>query len=187
MNKSILIFYLLSIQPLVAIDFGMHGHIYQIEEENFLVFVQSQLEKVQGQGLEEFQIKPPKGTVLPRAKTKRISFYDPTIHTKQDIRDRKGKTIVKKGTQYNPLKEHSLGEELLFFDGFDQTQIAWAKSTNGKWILTNGDPFTLEKEEERPIFFDQFGALIRKFGIQSLPSRVSQEGLLLKIEEVPIQ
>lgn len=186
-DKGILLGLIFLSQSLIAIDLGVHGHTYPIEEENFLVFVQSQLEKVSSQDFKEFQIKLPKGIKFPAAKKRRIFLYDPTIHAKKDILDRKGNIIVKKGTQYNPLQKYSLGENLLFLDGTDQSQIAWAKKTEGEWILTNGNPFSLEEEEERPIFFDQFGALIRKLGIQSLPARVSQEGMNLKIEEVSIQ
>jgi conjugal transfer pilus assembly protein TraW len=37
-----------------------------------------------------------------------------------------------------------------------------------------------------PVYFDQQGSLIRRFGIRQVPALVSQEGLRLRIDEVAL-
>jgi conjugal transfer pilus assembly protein TraW len=36
------------------------------------------------------------------------------------------------------------------------------------------------------VYFDQGGALVRKFGISQVPAIVSQEGRMLKVNEVKV-
>jgi len=55
------------------------------------------------------------------------------------------------------------------------------------WILVKGSPFELEEKKERPVYFDQGGALSEKFGIRSIPCRITQQGEKLLIEEIPLQ
>ena len=49
------------------------------------------------------------------------------------------------------------------------------------------NPFKLEEQKNRPVYFDQNGFLIDKFKLEHIPARLSQDGLLLKIEEVSLQ
>ncbi len=178
---------------LSAKDFGVFGATFVIQEEDLIVVLQERLAKAK---LEEKQIlelqdafiesvKNPKGKKLPKAIYPRIFEFDPTLCMQEDIKDQDGKIIVSKGMQFNPLNSIVLRNGLLFFDGNDKKQLAWAKQLQGLWVLTAGNPLEVESRENRPVYFDQAGYLTSKLKIESLPARVTQKGLKLKIEEIP--
>ncbi len=174
-------------------DLGTFGTTFSIEEEDLILVLQERLSRVEQDPKKKQEmmnqfveaIHAPKGRELPKALTPRIFFFDPTIVVKEEIKDSQGKTLVPKGTRVNPLEKTPLLEELLFIDGKDSAQVAWAKSQQGKWILTSGRPIELEDHENRPIYFDQAGYLTKKLEIQALPARVTQEHNRLRIEEIP--
>jgi len=185
--------------PLGASDFRAHGMTFSIEEEDLIDYIQSRIlslnehtlssiqEKVRGQYKKSFQILP---FVLEiNSATYETHYFDPTIVTKADIRDNQGKVIIPQGTTYNPLEHIFLSQDLLFFDGDQEEHIEWAKSFGNqtKWILINEPPLKLEKTESRPVFFDQHGVLSKKLSIKTVPSRITQEGIRLKIESIPIR
>jgi len=70
--------------------------------------------------------------------------------------------------------------------------VAWlrqqiAGGTTHKVILVNGNiRETSERLDER-IYFDQSGILTRKFGFQHIPARVTRDGRVLKVEEIPME
>jgi hypothetical protein len=49
--------------------------------------------------------------------------------------------------------------------------------------LVKGAPLQMMKDLGIPIFFDQFGKITHKLGIKQVPAIVTQEGMLLKVEE----
>ena len=177
-------------------DLGTHGHTFPIFEQNLIKYLQQKLaglseeesiqlqNKLQKKAIEA--LEQPKAIELPETTTYRCHFYDPTIVAQEEITDLDGQVIVQKGASYNPLKLVSF-QTLLFFDGSNPMHVAWAREEQGKWILVKGKPLDLESEENRPIYFDQFGCLTEKLGIQSIPTKVSQQGLFLKLEEIPLE
>lgn len=183
---SILIILML-FSSLQAVDYGSYGHTFLIEEQDILEYIKERIsnpnpdEKLK---LKEIQtISAPKEVGLPQAKAYRCFFYDPTVTAHNEIKDNKGKIIVAKGAQYNPLKNFSLLNPLLFFDATKKCNLLWAEDIEGTWILTKGSPIDLEKKVGKPVYFDQFGSITQKLGIKAIPAKVSQEGNLLKIEE----
>ena len=56
-----------------------------------------------------------------------------------------------------------------------------------KPVLTGGSYLDLMKRWNKPVFYDQDGTLVRKFGIAAVPAIVSQEGQRLRIDEVPLR
>ena len=94
----------------------------------------------------------------------------------------------KAGTHVNPLEHTSLAAPMLFFDGSDESHLQWALAENAssRLILTKGSPLQLEEKIERPVFFDQQALLTKKLKIQFIPARVTQEGVVLKIEEIDL-
>lgn len=171
-----------------ATDFGTIGHTFPIEEQDLLEYMRERIlcaSMEEKKKLEQIQvISAHKEVKLDQARENRCFFYDPTVTTQADIKDSKGKVIVAKGTHYNPLEHMSLKDNLLFFDATQKSHLDWAKRTRGLWILTKGSPIALEEQEGFPIYFDQFGSITHKLGIQAIPAKVSQEGYLLKIEEI---
>lgn len=177
---------------LVAKDFGTYGKTYPIDEEDIIEVLKNRLSTADFESKQELWkktlveiVETPRGRVLPRAAKERKLLFDPTIVVQNDVKDLEGKTFALKGTKVNPLDKHKLEEPLLFFDGNDEKQINWAKNNKGMWILIQGNPLEIEKNEHRPVYFDQKGYLSKKLGICALPALVTQEGKLLSIVEAP--
>lgn len=176
-------------------DFGIRGELFPIQEEHFAQFFKRSIEKKVSTGSFphlladlENQARHPKPIDLSESKISRRYFYDPTYTVKESIRDAKGVVLISKGTMINPLKNMQLASGLLFIDGNNPAHIFWARRQVGefKWILIRGNPFELELQEKRPIYFDQKGVLSTKLSLKAVPARVIQEGEKLKIEEIPL-
>jgi conjugal transfer pilus assembly protein TraW len=183
--------------PPVVKDHGVHGQTFEIQERSLLEVILSRLKKAEKDGtlLQHQQMiaekmkkkvhRPtPVGGIQKAQENKRHTF-DPTMTFPEDIKDHEGRLIVKAGTRINPLDYIAVRVPLLFFDGDDEAQVAWAKRQHkqAKWILVNGAPIALGEQEDRPVYFDQGGTLTKKFGIDAVPARLTQENKLLLIEE----
>jgi conjugal transfer pilus assembly protein TraW len=122
-----------------AKNFGVHGTIYPIEEQDPIALIQQKLKEMEKRGeLErhhkELQKKTKEAIERPRpveeitkAEKNRIFYFDPTHVVKEDIKDHTGKIIYFKGTKINPLETVNLSYSLLFIDGDDEQQKNWAK------------------------------------------------------------
>ena len=185
--------------PIAAGDLGVHGKLFPVEEQDLILYLKKQVDRLPPeereraiQRIEEHcagELVKPAGMGLKRAQFYEVRYFDPTILATEDFTDHKGNIVVPKGTLYNPLEHHHLSQELLFVDGDEASHVAWARDQDpdAKWVLTDGHPLALEEQECRPIYFDQYGALVKKLSIRSIPARVSQEGKRLKIELIPME
>lgn len=190
---ALLIPVLFFFSPLCAKDLGKFGTTFPIIEENFITVLQKCLaqdhstEKKQEEWKKIFlaAIKTPKGKVLPRVKKAHSYLFDPSICLTKELKNSQGLTILAKGSVVNPLNTTSLKQALLFFDGNDPLQLAWAKQNKGIWILTNGNPLDLETQEQQAVYFDQASYLTTKLKITALPVRVTQQEKNLLVEEIP--
>jgi len=201
-----------------AKDFGIHGIISPIEEQDPIASIQQKLKEMEKRGEFErhnkkLQKKTKKAIERPRsvegitkAEKNKVFYFDPTYVVKEDIKDHTGQIIYQKGSKINPLETVSLSYSLLFIDGDDVQQKAWAKEqtqkacNNGdehkdslnscpsgnipKIILVKGAPLSLAEEWTMPVYFDQAGNLTKKLGIKHIPTLVTQEKRLLRIEEI---
>jgi conjugal transfer pilus assembly protein TraW len=83
-----------------------------------------------------------------------------------------------------------MSKTLLFFDTRSKVQVAFAKRFMAeskmlvKPILVGGEPLKLMREWKREVFYDQGGALTRRFSITQSPAVVSQEGKKLRVDEI---
>ncbi|MBY0500438.1 MAG: type-F conjugative transfer system protein TraW [Alphaproteobacteria bacterium] len=183
-----------------ARDLGTHGVIYSIEEEDPIILIQSKLKRMEERGElerhhQELQqkakaaIEHPKPVEgITKARESRVAYYDPTYEVSEDIKDHTGRVFYKKGAKINPLETVSLSQSLLFFDGDDEEQVAFAreklKESSLKLILVKGAPLTLSEHIKVPVYFDQAGLLTKKLGIGNVPALVTQEEKQLRIEEI---
>lgn len=180
-----------------AKDFGIYGNVFEIEEEDLLEYIEKKLQTIDlEQWQKDFQesskksINRPTPTKLPYAKSNQVYYFDPSIVLKKDYTDNKGVVFAKKGTKINPLDKVSLSNNLIFIDGDNEKQIDFAikyyKHNNGKVkiILTNGAVMDLMNKLKIKLYFDQQSLLVKKFHIKNIPTVVSQENRLLRIEEV---
>lgn len=177
-------------------DLGRYGHVFLVQENNLVEiltrqFAQKNLELDEKLGeasealLKKRMHRPQPVQGLVRATESRRWKYDPTTSLPDDLVDGEGRVLVAKGEKFNPLENGAIAGFLLFFDGDDAEQLNWAREQEegARWVLTKGDPLGLSEQEEREVFFDQFGALTHRLGIKALPARVFQEGSCLVIEE----
>ncbi len=202
-----LLFFFLNTGPWIrdaahAHDFGIRGKIAPITEEDPILLIQNKLKTMETRGeLEHHNLelqkktraaierpKPVEGVT--NAQKDRIFYYDPTYIVQEDLKDHQGRIFYKKGTRINPLETVSLSQKLLFFNGDDPDQIAFAteKLSQGsiKLILTNGTPLALSETWKVPVYFDQSGRLTKQLGIHHVPAVVAQEKLRLRIEEIAL-
>ena len=186
--------------PVLARDYGQRGTVFPVIERDLLEQIHSRLTQMERSGetarlnedLKRRTIarvnRPDPVAGIVRASEARRWQFDPTITLAADIRGAKGELIHAAGTRVNPLDSVGLRADLLFLDGDDPDQLAWAlkQAANAKLILVKGAPLELMKARQRRFYFDQGGKLTERFGIRSVPTRVRQEGRLLEISEIAL-
>jgi conjugal transfer pilus assembly protein TraW len=187
-------------QALSARDYGQQGAVFPVIETDLLSVIQNKLAAMQASGAidrankalaarTEARVKrPPPVKGIIAATEPRSWTHDPTITVEQDLRDAKGRVIVARGTRINPLDTVPLRQRLVFLDGDDPAQVAWAMARttalNAKLILVKGSPFALMKAEQRRFYFDQSGTLTTKFGVRGVPAVIEQAGRTLRVSEI---
>ncbi len=206
MIRKTVFFFLCLLQLSLALhakDFGTHGIIALIEEEDPIVLIQSKLKMMEGNGElarhhRELQQRAKKSIERPKpvesitnARESRVFYYDPTYVVGEDLKDHAGRIFYKKGTKINPLEAVNLSHNLLFIDGDDADQVAFAKEKLKerpvKLILIKGAPLVLSEGFKALVYFDQGGFLTKKLGIKHIPALVSQKSLRLRIEEIQLK
>ena len=185
-----------------ARDYGQQGAVFPVIETDLLSVIQNKLTTMQASGAldranrelaarTEARVKrPPAVKGIVAASQSRSWIYDPTITVEQDLRDGKGRVVVARGTRVNPLDTVPLRQRLVFLDGDDPAQVAWATrrttALNAKLILVRGSAFALMKAEQRRFYFDQSGTLTTKFGVRAVPAVIEQAGRTLRVSEIVI-
>ncbi|MAU95101.1 MAG: type-F conjugative transfer system protein TraW [Fulvimarina sp.] len=185
--------------PATARDYGQQGTVWAIVEPDLLAQINTRLAALEASGetrklnerLKQRTIarvnRPSPVAGLSRAETPRTWLFDPTIAVAENITDDKGRVIIAAGTRVNPLDSVPLRQALVFLDGDDPEQLAWATKTyarnKAKFILVAGAPLELMKARQRRFWFDQEGKLVRRFGIRAVPAVVEQQGRQLQIRE----
>ncbi len=188
----------------LAENLGVVGPVYPIAEQDMLATIQERLQSLKETGElarieEEAQdryrayVSNPPGVELPRAIEPRTYYHDPSITVPYPIQDHQGNVIHPAGATVNPLEHMLLSKQILFFDGADPVQTAWAREriTTGKTpvkpILTRGRVLELMQDWQTWLYVDQRGTLVQRFGIRALPAIVRQEGKRLRIEEILLE
>ncbi len=189
--------------PAVAKDYGQHGTLWPVIEPDLLEQIEARLGHLKASGetarlnerLKQRTIarvnRPEPVAGIIHAASLRSWQLDPTISAERDIADEKGRIIITAGTRVNPLDTVSMRAPLVFLDGDDPAQLAWASArfgkTNAKLILVRGAPLALMKARQRRFYFDQGGTLVKHFGIRAVPAVVEQQGRVLRITETPVK
>lgn len=178
-------------------DQGVFGTLFEIAEEDMLALIQTTLTRAQEDGslkkletkiqtdLTEKAIHPKGSPSLKKCTSSREFFVDPSLTLEEDIKDHEGHFLGKKGMRLNPLEHHSLSKGLLFIDGEDDSQLAYAVQNKEAFhvVLTNGSPVLRGEEHQMKLYFDQNGIITKKYGITQIPATLQQEGTKLKITE----
>lgn len=204
MTRAVLIAIGLAITaPAAARDYGQQGAVWPIAEPDLLEQIHARLTQLERSGetarlnerLKQRTIarinRPQPVDGLVQATSERTWRFDPTITVERDIADNRGRVIVAAGTRVNPLDTVPLRAPLVFLDGDEPAQLAWALkkfgSTPAKLILVKGAPLELMKARQRRFYFDQGGTLVKRFGIRAVPASVEQQGRVLVITEQAVK
>ena len=188
--------------PAAAKDYGQQGTVFPIVEPDLLEQIRAKLQRLEASGetarlntdLKRRTIarvnRPEPVAGLGTASSPRQWTFDPSITVEADISDDKGRLIISAGTRVNPLDTVGLRQKLIFIDGDDAGQLAWAikahKAADAKLILVRGAPLDLMRTRQRRFYFDQGGTLVKRFGIRAVPAIVEQQGRILRLREVPL-
>ena len=174
-------------------NLGTIGPTYPVAERNLLEVIMARLRAKEASGelkrhereardRATYAVNNPRPVDgLRRAEAARTFYFDPSFALQSNVIDSKGAVLV------------SLSKHLLFFDARDPGQVNKARELIDRYqgkvkpILVGGSYLDLMKRWNKPVFYDQEGALVRKFGIAAVPAIVSQEGLRLRIDEVPVR
>lgn len=193
---------LFSTAPAAAKDYGQQGTVFPIVEPDLLEQIRVKLQRLEASGeTARFNTDLKRRTIarvnrpepvagLGTASSPRQWTFDPTITVEADISDDKGRLIISAGTRVNPLDTVALRQKLIFIDGDDAGQLAWAikahKAADAKLILVRGAPLDLMRTRQRRFYFDQGGTLVKRFGIRAVPAIVEQQARILLVREVPL-
>lgn len=185
-----------------AEDLGAIGPTYEIAERDLIEVIEDKFRRMEKTGelaemREDYKRKVIGGIERPRpvpgiraTETARTFFVDPAWTLNRNVVNEKGTVLYPAGTRVNPLDYERMTQALLFFDARDKKQIAFAKrfmaesKIRVKPILVGGEPMKLMREWKREVFYDQGGALSRRFSITQAPAVVSQEGRMLRVDEL---
>jgi len=185
-----------------AEDLGVIGPTYDIIERDLIEVIQDKFRRMEKTGeLSKLQegyknqvigaIERPKAVRGIRAtETARTFYIDPTWTLDRNVVDEKGRVLFPAGTKVNPFDYDKMSKTLLFFDARSKEQVTFAKRFMAesrmlvKPILVGGEPLKLMREWKREVFYDQGGALARRFSITQSPAVVSQEGKRLRVDEI---
>ncbi len=192
----------------VAKDFGKQGTTFEIREEGLQAMIKRKLANLnlqehyqKMQDLARKSIEEPKAIENITRASKTITYnFDPSYVLDIDVYLPSGKLLYPIGTKVNPLDHLDWDDRLIFIDGTDQQQLAWViknylnskevseeGSPDNKIVLVAGKPLELEQKIEHPVYFDQSGALTKKFNIAHVPAIIEQAGKYLKVTEVNIE
>lgn len=188
--------------PAMARDYGQQGTVYPVIEADLLQAIRTRLGQLEASGetarlnqeLKRRTIarvnRPEPVAGMGLAQKMRVWRFDPTIAVERDIVDDKKRVILAAGTRVNPLDTVPLRTPLLFLNGDNPGELAWAtarfKPHAAKLILVRGAPLELMRQRQRRFYFDQGGQLVAHFGIRATPATVEQDGRALRITEWPL-
>jgi len=182
---------------LESVDLGVHGQLFPVLEKDLMTLLRERLKNLSPEKKRKFQERlqetyvkmlqdPPPVTGVKPCRKYRSYLFNPTVTVRQDVLDHEGRVVVPTGMEVNPLDYSSLEGGLLFFDGANEKQVAWARkqSDDAKWILVGGRPIELEEKEGRGVYFDQRGVYVHHFGLRSVPAKITQQGKQFLVEEI---
>ncbi|OYX59897.1 MAG: type-F conjugative transfer system protein TraW [Novosphingobium sp. 32-60-15] len=182
-----------------ARDYGQTGQAFPVIEPDLLSTIEARLKRAESTGelartnemfakrVEAKVRRPTPVAGLSPAIESRDWTYDPTVQLEHDIRDQKGNLIGRAGQRINPLDFVAIRQTLVFVDGDDADQVAWATSRdtdlNAKIIFVSGSPIEEMTNRKRRFYFDQEGKLTSRFGIEHTPAVVQQNGRVMRVSE----
>jgi conjugal transfer pilus assembly protein TraW len=126
---------------------------------------------------------------LPHAKRDVVRAFDPTSTLPQDIKDENGKVIAAKGTRVNVYERVRMRGRMIVIGATD-AHFKWlddvARPTeDDKVLVANGNVLNERRSRKRDLYILD-ARFVERFGLQSVPSIVEQDGLQLRVSEYAV-
>ena len=184
-----------------AKDLGVRGETWAIAEPDLLQALAARLHELEHSGAlaalgdeardrarARIEAPEPVAGIAPAVR-RHSRRFDPSVVLDRDVRLADGTLLAVAGTRLNPLEHVPLRRDLLFIDGRRQREVDWAleQAEPSTIILLAGRPLDLARRHGRPFFFDQGGRLAARFRLAATPVLVEQEGVHLRVTEVPVR
>lgn len=185
--------------PGQARDYGQLGQSFPVIEPDLLATIEARLHRAEASGelartnalfakrVEAKVRRPDPVPGISPTREPREWIYDPAVRLERDVRDQKGNLIAAAGQRINPLDFVTIRQALVFVQGDDPAQVAWATSRYpdlaAKIIFVSGSPIEEMTARKRRFFFDQGGKLTGRFGIEHTPAVVRQDGRAMRVTE----
>lgn len=123
---------------------------------------------------------------LPFAKKNGERIFDPTYTLPQAIVDEKGKEIYPVGTRINVYARMTMPGRVVVIAP-ESAHYRWLRevvkpTASDVVLLAGGNPYLVRKAESLPVhILDE--RMVERFGLETVPSVVSQQGVMLKVAE----
>ncbi len=185
-----------------AADYGVFGALFQVEEPSILETIYARLSDMEANGELAAMEKDMKAKARARihrplpveglGRTETYAFFevDLSITLDRDLADHRGVVFARAGTRVNPLDYSRFDRRLVFIDGDDPDQVAFAVDLAAeepvKIILVNGAPLELTEEHQVLFYFDQGGLISNRFELTKVPAVVSRADPMMLVEEIPV-
>lgn len=209
MKSKLLLISALVMSVLNAEDLGSIGKTYPIGEQSLIEYIKARATQMMADGswekLRQQAVKtteqridyPPVISGISKTTESSVRYFDPSIRINQDIIDPYTKTkLATKGQIINPTSYMAFNNELIFIDGRDPEQVAFAvqESKRSKFrtsiVLIAANKFReLMKEQQQLMFYDQGAVLVKKFDVRHVPTIIYQDQIhpdKLRIQEVKL-
>lgn len=201
MRSLFLILSLSIAAPVMGQHLGVHGNLWEIQEEDAVSYIKRRIGELEKDGtvadirkknteeIKNAMLNPRPVPGVSSATTDSIRYFDPSIVTNRAVVDAKGRVLFPAGTRVNPLMYGGLSKRLIFIDAREQNQVKFAlsevtKNPRDAIILVGGSWVEVSKKLGSQAYYDQAGEMVRRFQLTKVPAIVSQDGLRLKIEEI---
>ena len=178
-------------------DLGVHGKLYEIREEDMLSWVRRKAGEIDMRALRESVSKKAEESYaklssvsldVPTATEERVRYIDPSVRISNPLYDHTGKIISPAGT-VNPLDHVSLSRSILVLRE-DQIKRALEKiSRSGEkpiLIITDGDVRRASSLAGRAVYKASL-LMLRRLGVEKVPSLVTQDGKRLRVKEMVLE
>ncbi len=178
-------------------DLGVHGHLYEIREEDMLSYVRRKAGEIDMRALRESMERKLEESYaqhslvsldVPSATEERVRYVDPSVKVRNPLYDHTGKMIFPAGT-VNPLDHVSLSKSILVLRE-DQVKRALEETDKREekliLLLTDGDIQRASSLADRMVY-KATPFMLRRLGIEKVPSLVEQQGRELRVREMVLK
>ncbi|EHZ2651896.1 hypothetical protein [Vibrio vulnificus] len=185
-----------------AKDFGNKGATFPVSEPSALQTFMDELHRAEKDGRidaanREFEQKVKERVARPKvvnhlepAREYRSFLVDMSKPLEQDV-SMDGK-LYPKGTMFNPLAKRIINRHLVVIDGDRAEEVDYAVAylkehgPNVKIVLWRGPIQELRAKHKVDFYFAQSTQIIDSFRMQFTPSVTYQDGLFMRVEEIPL-